>query len=129
VRERYCWLKDVDIRATNERGNPAEFIGMLRTDEAIIKALHAYAFTESKKRSVARAVIGMKISNTLMTESGKVGNDVFGLEERRPVIKIEKPSYAVVSEGSDRCLRAVVSTIHQISNTAAQLTCQVPCSS
>jgi hypothetical protein len=69
-------------------------------------------FTESKRGSVARAAIGMK----MMTESGKVGSDVFELEEGRPEIKKKKkgkPSYAVVSEGSERCLRTVVSIIQQ----------------
>jgi hypothetical protein len=58
---------------------------MLRTDEAIIRALHVYAFYRVRREDPLRGpVIRMKISNKADDREQEVGEgDAFSWEERR----------------------------------------------
>jgi hypothetical protein len=86
---------------------------MLRTDEAIIRALHVYAFYRVRREDPLRGpVIRMKISNKADDRKQEVGEGMhLGGEESRD--EVGNAFYAVVSEGSDRCLHAVVSIMDQ----------------
>ena len=103
--------------------DPGEFRGMLRTDEAMIKALHAYSFHWADRgrwvKPLTQDVIGMNIKITDGREK-KEGN-VYREQSKR------KANYAVVSEGSDRCLDAFVSVSSRAStsNMMQTLTFQV----
>ena len=58
-------MKNADKRATNKSETRESLKGMLRTDEAMIKTLHAYSFHWADRsrwvRPLTQEVIGMNI--------------------------------------------------------------------